>query len=135
MAKALKTVYQCSECGGTVPKWQGKCPHCGEWNTLQEQLAAPEPKNARFQSWAADSSQVQELSQVTATEVPRTPTGMSELDRVLGGGLVDGAVILLGGCKWWRCWRGSRKCCMYRVRNRRNRWPCAPSASVCPPRA
>ena len=97
MAKALKTVYQCSECGGTVPKWQGKCPHCGEWNTLQEQLAAPEPKNARFQSWAADSSQVQELSQVTATEVPRTPTGMSELDRVLGGGLVDGAVILLGG--------------------------------------
>ena len=75
MAKAPKTVYQCSECGGTSPKWQGKCPHCGEWNTLQESLAAPEPKNARFQSWAADVSQVQALAEVTATEVPRNPTG------------------------------------------------------------
>ena len=97
MAKAPKTIYQCTECGGTSPKWQGKCPHCGEWNTLQESLAAPEPKNARFQSWAADTSTVQSLSAVTATEVPRNPTGMGELDRVLGGGLVDGAVILLGG--------------------------------------
>ena len=97
MAKAPKTVYQCSECGGTAPKWQGKCPHCGEWNTLQESLAAPEPKNARFQSWAADTAQVQALSDVTAIEVPRNPTGMGELDRVLGGGLVNGAVILLGG--------------------------------------
>ncbi|HGM0642345.1 TPA: AAA family ATPase, partial [Neisseria gonorrhoeae] len=97
MAKTLKTLYQCTECGGTSPKWQGKCPHCGEWNTLQESFAAPEPKNARFQSWAADASTVQSLSAVTAAEVPRNPTGMGELDRVLGGGLVDGAVILLGG--------------------------------------
>ena len=97
MAKAAKTVYQCTECGGTTAKWQGKCPHCGEWNTLQESFAAPESKNARFQSWAADTSSVQSLSTVTATEVPRNPTGTSELDRVLGGGLVDGAVILLGG--------------------------------------
>ncbi|MDO5356188.1 MAG: DNA repair protein RadA [Conchiformibius sp.] len=97
MAKAPKTVYQCSECGGTSPKWQGKCPHCGEWNTLSESLSAPEPKNARFQSWAADGGRVQALSEVSAAEVPRTPTGMGELDRVLGGGLVDGAVILLGG--------------------------------------
>ncbi|MDO5058491.1 MAG: DNA repair protein RadA, partial [Neisseria sp.] len=97
MAKAPKTVYTCSECGGTVQKWQGKCPHCGEWNTLQEGLAAPEPKNARFQSWAADVSKVQPLAEVTAQEVPRNPTGMGELDRVLGGGLVRGAVILLGG--------------------------------------
>ena len=97
MAKALKTVYSCSECGGTTPKWQGKCPHCGEWNTLQEGVAAPEPKNNRFQAWAADSSQVLALSEVSAAEVPRRPSGMGELDRVLGGGLVDGAVILLGG--------------------------------------
>ena len=97
MAKAPKTIYTCSECGGTTPKWVGKCPHCGEWNTLQESLAAPEPKNARFQSWAAESSQVQSLSHVSAQEVPRQPTGMGERDRVLGGGLVDGAVILLGG--------------------------------------
>ncbi len=97
MAKAPKTQYSCTECGGITPKWQGKCPHCGEWNTLQEGFAAPEPKNARFQSWAADGTKIQELSRVTATEVPRTATGMGELDRVLGGGLVDGAVILLGG--------------------------------------
>ena len=119
MAKAPKTIYRCTECGGTVPKWQGKCPHCGEWNTLQEDIAAPEPKNARFQSWAADSAQVVDLSQVSAVEVPRQPTGMGELDRVLGGGLVGGAVILLGGdpasanppccCKPSPKWRKSRK--------------------------
>ena len=97
MAKAPKTVYRCTECGGTSLKWQGKCPHCGEWNTLQENLEAPEPTNTRFQSWAADLSQVQDLSRVSAQEVPRNPTGIGELDRVLGGGLVDGAVILLGG--------------------------------------
>ena len=97
MAKAPKTMYSCTECGGTSPKWVGKCPHCGEWNTLQESLVAPESKNTRFQSWAADSTQVQALSQVTAQEVPREATGINELDRVLGGGLVDGAVILLGG--------------------------------------
>lgn len=97
MAKASKTMYSCTECGGTSPKWVGKCPHCGEWNTLQESLVAPESKNTRFQSWAADSTQVQALSQVTAQEVPREATGINELDRVLGGGLVDGAVILLGG--------------------------------------
>lgn len=97
MAKAPKTMYSCTECGGTSPKWVGKCPHCGEWNTLQESLVAPESKNMRFQSWAAESTQVQALSQVTAQEVPREATGINELDRVLGGGLVDGAVILLGG--------------------------------------
>ena len=96
MAKS-KTQYQCSDCGGTTPKWQGKCPHCGEWNTLVEAAALPEPASGRFQSWAAEAGQVQSLAQVSATEVPRNPTGMSELDRVLGGGLVDGAVILLGG--------------------------------------
>ncbi len=95
MAKP-KTQYQCSECGGTSPKWQGQCPHCGEWNTLVEGVAAP-AASARFQSWAAQSTRVQNLAAVTAEEVPRSATGMTELDRVLGGGLVDGAVILLGG--------------------------------------
>lgn len=96
MAKA-KTQYQCSECGGSTPKWQGKCPHCGEWNTLTETPIMPEPGDTRFQSWAAQPGQVQNLAAVSATKVPRTPTGMAELDRVLGGGLVEGAVILLGG--------------------------------------
>ncbi len=95
MAKA-KTQYQCTECGGQSPKWQGKCPHCGQWNTLVEAVATT-TSNPRFQSWSSQTSQVQDLSKVTAEDVPRFGTGMSELDRVLGGGLVDGAVILLGG--------------------------------------
>ncbi|WP_037585961.1 DNA repair protein RadA [Stenoxybacter acetivorans] len=96
MAKA-KNQYQCTACGGTSPKWQGRCPHCGEWNTLEETSVLPPPSNQRFQSWAAEEGKVQNLAQVTAVEVPRSAVGMSELDRVLGGGLVDGAVILLGG--------------------------------------
>jgi DNA repair protein RadA/Sms len=98
MAK-LKTQYQCGECGGTSPKWQGQCPHCGAWNSLAETVAAPPAAaaNARFQSWTAQTQPVQQLSQVQAAEVPRESCGIEELDRVLGGGIVKGAVILLGG--------------------------------------
>ncbi|PIT42919.1 DNA repair protein RadA [Snodgrassella alvi] len=93
-----KTQYQCRSCGGHSPKWQGRCPHCGEWNTLEETMVLPAANgNSRFQSWASGQSAVQLLAEVSAVEVQRTPTGMNELDRVLGGGLVDGAVILLGG--------------------------------------
>jgi len=97
MAKA-KTIYSCTECGGQTPKWQGQCPHCMEWNTLIESVAeaaVPGGKN-RFSALAA-SGQVQRLSEVEAAEVPRTPTGIEEFDRVLGGGLVQGAVVLIGG--------------------------------------
>lgn len=97
MAKQ-KTQFQCRSCGGQSPKWQGRCPHCGEWNTLEETIVLPAANgNSRFQSWASGQSAVQLLAEVSAVEVQRTPTGMNELDRVLGGGLVDGAVILLGG--------------------------------------
>lgn len=96
MAK-IKTQYQCTACGGTSPKWQGRCPHCGAWNTLEETAVAPPPGHGRFQAWAGEANPIQNLAHVTAAEVPRTPTGMTELDRVLGGGLVAGAVILLGG--------------------------------------
>ncbi len=95
MAKA-KTLFQCTECGGQSPKWQGKCSSCGQWNTLVEAVVSSN-KNPRFQSWTNQTSQVQDLSKVTAEDIPRSGTGMGELDRVLGGGLVDGAVILLGG--------------------------------------
>lgn len=93
-----KTQFQCRSCGGQSPKWQGRCPLCGEWNTLEETIVLPAANgNSRFQSWASGQSAVQLLAEVSAVEVQRTPTGMNELDRVLGGGLVDGAVILLGG--------------------------------------
>lgn len=96
MAKS-KTMYQCAECGGSSPKWQGKCPHCGEWNTLTEAIAASPAANTRYQSWTSQTQPVQLLSTVQAAEVPREPSGIGELDRVLGGGIVNGAVVLLGG--------------------------------------
>ncbi|MBR6027283.1 MAG: DNA repair protein RadA [Neisseriaceae bacterium] len=95
MAK-IKTQYQCTECGGVSLQWQGKCSHCGQWNTLVESLPENIADN-RFQSWTGQTAKVQELSQVSAEETPRISCSMSELDRVLGGGLVAGAVVLLGG--------------------------------------
>ena len=94
MAKA-KTQYVCSQCGGISPKWQGQCPHCNAWNTLSENVAQPE--NARFAAWSTVRSSVENLETVHAQEVPRTSSGLGELDRVLGGGVVAGAVILIGG--------------------------------------
>jgi len=102
MAKE-KTTYVCSECGGTSPKWLGKCPACGAWNTLIEQAAAPAgggAQNNRFgQAYAglAGASELAVLSEIEAADVARTPTGLEELDRVLGGGIVAGGVTLIGG--------------------------------------
>ncbi|WP_028535745.1 DNA repair protein RadA [Paludibacterium yongneupense] len=95
MAK-IKTVFHCSDCGGESPKWQGQCPHCGSWNTLSESQATEAAGPARFQSWAA-AAEVQCLSDVRTEALPREATGIDELDRVLGGGMVRGAVVLIGG--------------------------------------
>ncbi|MDO9312055.1 MAG: DNA repair protein RadA [Nitrosomonas sp.] len=93
MAKQ-KTIYSCTECGGQTLKWQGQCPHCQSWNTLIETIA--EKSVSRF-SPVSEVGQVQNLSTIEAREEPRYPTGVDELDRVLGGGLVQGGVVLLGG--------------------------------------
>ena len=90
-----KTQYSCSECGGASPKWLGKCPHCGAWNTLQE-TRADSPSAHRFQSLAG-TQPVATLSEIVVAEVARTPTGQEELDRALGGGIVAGGVVLIGG--------------------------------------
>ena len=95
MAKAGATVFQCSECGNQAPKWQGQCPGCGAWNTLVESVAVAAPK--RFQALAGGRTPVLELGAIPAADAPRHTTGVAELDRVLGGGTVDGAVVLLGG--------------------------------------
>ncbi|RYY69978.1 MAG: DNA repair protein RadA, partial [Comamonadaceae bacterium] len=103
MAKE-KSVYVCSECGGSSPKWLGKCPACGAWNTLIEQVAAP-PAPAGGQnrlgamSYAslAGVSELTVLSEIEARDIDRTSTGIEELDRVLGGGIVPGGVTLIGG--------------------------------------
>ena len=97
MAKA-KSQYACTECGATSPKWQGQCPGCGQWNTLVEALfeAATPAASKRF-SGLAGSSRLQTLASIAPREEPRLPTRIEEFDRVLGGGLVAGGVVLIGG--------------------------------------
>ena len=90
-----KSVYTCSECGATSAKWLGKCPGCNAWNTLVEAVAETPGKN-RFQSLVA-AQPVATLAEIDATDVERQPTGIDELDRVLGGGIVAGGVVLIGG--------------------------------------
>ncbi len=91
----VRSQYQCTECGGVAPKWQGQCPSCGAWNTLQETIAEPTGSN-RFRA-IAPTQDVVMLDAVQAHDVSRMSTGSEEFDRVLGGGMVDGSVVLIGG--------------------------------------
>ncbi len=92
-----KTIYTCTDCGGTTPKWLGKCPHCNAWNTLIESVAESNaPVKNRFAS-LAKTAEITRLGSIEATDMARTPTGLEELDRVLGGGMVEGGVVLIGG--------------------------------------
>ncbi|MFM9914636.1 MAG: DNA repair protein RadA [Rhizobacter sp.] len=91
-----KSLYTCSECGGTSPKWLGKCPSCEAWNTLVESVAESSGPKHRYQSLAGALS-VATLADIEASDVDRLPTGIDELDRVLGGGIVAGGVVLIGG--------------------------------------
>ena len=90
-----KSLYTCSECGGTSPKWLGKCPSCNAWNTLIESVAEA-PGKHRYQSLVS-AQPVATLADIDAAEVECQPTGIDELDRVLGGGIVAGGVVLIGG--------------------------------------
>ena len=97
MAKS-KSVYSCTECGATAPKWQGQCPGCGQWNTLVEAvMEAATPAGRSFAALAGTSMGVQTLAAIKPREEARQPTGIEEFDRVLGGGLVPGSVTLIGG--------------------------------------
>jgi DNA repair protein RadA/Sms len=95
MAKA-KTHHVCSECGGTTARWQGQCPHCSAWNTLVEAPLESRAEGHRYQS-LAPTHEVVMLDAVPAQEAERVGTGIDEFDRVLGGGLVEGSVVLIGG--------------------------------------
>lgn len=90
-----KTVYTCSECGGQSSKWQGQCPSCQAWNTLLEGVIETGTTH-RFNA-LSPSSPVRNLSQIETAEIPRFSSGVLEFDRVLGGGLVTGGVVLIGG--------------------------------------
>ena len=96
MAKE-KSNYTCSDCGGISPKWLGKCPACGAWNTLVETVADNVAPGRNRIKALATTSLVTVLSDIDAVDMQRTPTGHEELDRVLGGGIVEGGVVLIGG--------------------------------------
>ena len=97
MAKLkTKSVYTCNECGASSPKWVGQCPSCGAWNTLYETTIAP-AAHARAGRQYGEPAAVRNLAEVAPERIARMPTGISELDRVLGGGLVAGSVVLIGG--------------------------------------
>ena len=95
----IKTVYICSECEYESPKWLGKCPKCNSWNSFVEDVVATETTAPRKHTLAARSGEntAVRFSELSAPDYIRTETGMSELDRVLGGGLVTGSVVLLSG--------------------------------------
>jgi DNA repair protein RadA/Sms len=98
MTKKLKTGYVCERCGADYPRWSGQCTGCGEWNTINEiKLGAASDRNLRVVGYAGGRSEVKLLSEVDVTQSERISTGMSEFDRVLGGGLVRGGVVLIGG--------------------------------------
>ncbi len=95
----LKSVFACNECGAQAPKWTGQCPSCGAWNSLIESALARAPSSDRHArlSPTLEAASAQALREVPMGGVARMTTGFAELDRVLGGGLVTGSVVLLGG--------------------------------------
>ena len=95
MAKT-KSVFTCNECGASSPKWVGQCPSCNAWNTLYEAVVTPSSTIHAARQFGAPSS-ARYLADVTPERIARIPTGINELDRVLGGGLVSGSVVLIGG--------------------------------------
>lgn len=91
----VKSLFFCTECGNETPKWQGKCPACGAWNTIVERPAEPKKKNGRIEPGL--SSRPKPAAEIENMEEARFQTGLTELDRVLGGGAVRGSLILIGG--------------------------------------
>lgn len=96
MAKT-KTVYYCTECGNESPKWQGRCASCGAWNTLVEHIEKPTSSGRAKSAPVGISRTPQKLAEIVSDDEIRFSTGMSELDRVLGGGAVAGSLVLVGG--------------------------------------
>lgn len=92
-----KTTYTCQHCGATSPKWLGQCPDCNEWNCLEESIVETAPRQQPGRGYTGNQPTVCSLGTITAQKESRTRTGLTELDRVLGGGLVIGSVVLIGG--------------------------------------
>ena len=100
MCAKAKTIYVCRECGCQLPKWQGRCPDCGAWNSIQEEVFTPQPavsKAASNGASAPTAPRVENIREIEADEGERHHSGLGEFDRVLGGGIVAGSVVLLSG--------------------------------------
>lgn len=101
MSSKTKSAFVCNDCGADYKKWQGQCSECGAWNSVVEVRLGPTPGNraARFEGYAggAAGNPVQTLAEIALQDVPRFSSGTGEFDRVLGGGLVPGSVVLIGG--------------------------------------
>ena len=97
--KAPTTQYVCSSCGFTAPKWMGRCPDCGNFNTMQEEIVRPSetPKNENRQGMSVMKTKALPLSKIGYEKFDRVKSGISEFDTVLGGGIVRGSLVLLGG--------------------------------------
>ena len=97
MAKA-KTVFYCTNCGNETPRWQGKCPACGAWNTIEEHIEKPSAGSVKTKAApVGQSKRPQRLQEISSEGETRFSTGMGELDRVLGGGAVAGSLVLVSG--------------------------------------
>lgn len=97
MAKKQKSMFVCTECGADYPRWAGQCSACGEWNTVKEIQLGITGKRKSASGYAGSRSEVRRLSEVNLTQTERISTGLREFDRVLGGGIVKGSVVLIGG--------------------------------------
>ncbi|MFZ2170236.1 MAG: DNA repair protein RadA, partial [Methylococcaceae bacterium] len=99
MSKKIKTAFVCDQCGADFPRWGGQCTSCGEWNTIKEVRlgSATSERSSRSMGYAGSRSEVKLLSDVNLSQAERISTGISEFDRVLGGGIVRGSVVLIGG--------------------------------------
>ncbi|MCI9273489.1 MAG: DNA repair protein RadA [Clostridiales bacterium] len=98
MAGKSKSIYLCSECGFESAKWYGKCPGCGEWNTMNEEIRETSKASAAAQGIVRrEAVRPAKISEIDTKDEPRYHTGLKELDRVLGGGVVKGSLVLLGG--------------------------------------
>ena len=97
MAKKKKTAYVCQSCGYDTSKWMGKCPSCGAWNSMVEEIVVPASEERRGGLGGTDAAPPQPIGEITAEDLPRFSTGSGELDRVLGGGVIPGSMVLVVG--------------------------------------
>jgi len=97
MAKIARAQYVCQSCGAVSPRWVGKCAGCGEWNTLVEEMGAGQPGPGAGRASKGRTVALQSLAEAPAERFERMPTGLAELDRVTGGGIVPGSALLIGG--------------------------------------